>query len=252
MSDWKKVWNRNGENEDIKSLDFDQLNMKEGFIKLKEMMGITLVDGKSVSVDDFYNQFMENLREMSFSISESYMPKSFFDVGCGTGSYLFLLKRMFSELRLGGMDYSEGFIKSAIQAVGKQSELYTGEALDLDIQSKYDVVFSRSIFQYFDDDLYAKNVTEKMLEKANHAVAILDVHDLKLREDFLQYRRSKIEDYDRKYANTKHLFLPKELFLSIAEEHGCSIKFSHSSLPGYWNSKFTYDVYLFKNFGKTV
>lgn len=88
-----------------------------------------------------------------------------------------------------------------------------------------------------------------MLEKANHSVAILDVHDLQFKEKFLEYRRSKIDNYDDRYSNTQHLFLPKNLFIEIAEKNNCSIKFSHSKLPGYWNDEFTYDVYMFKDLG---
>ncbi len=100
------------------------------------------------------------------------------------------------------------------------------------------------MFQYFDDENYAAEVAKKMICKAKHSIAILDVHDLRLREEFLNYRRSVIVDYDVKYAMTKHLFLPKSFFISIAEENNCDVKFSDSSLPGYWNDKFTYDVYF--------
>ena len=192
------------------------------------------------------NQFVENIKEMTFSIDDNFIPKSFFDVGCGTGSYLFLLKRMFDDVVVGGTDYSRTYIDIAKQVISGYRELYTAEAIDIDESKKYDIVYSRSIFQYFDDEDYARSVTEKMLKKCKHSIAVLDVHDLRLKEQFLDRRRSTIEDYDKKYENTQHLFIPKSMFIDIAEENDCSIKFAHSKIPGYWNWDFTYDVYLFK------
>lgn len=245
MNSWKEIWNNKGKS--AGKVDLEAVSMEEGFAKLKQLMGITVIDGDGPSLKGFLDQFRENLREMCFSSKGEYMPTSFFDVGCGTGAYLFFIRRMFGEsVFLGGTDYSEAYIDIARQVLNSCKELYSGDAEKLDTEIKYDVVYSRSIFQYFSDPNYARTVVEKMLEKSNHSVAILDVHDLKQQESFLAYRRSVIEDYDNKYANTKHLFLPKEMFMEIAEEHSCSIKFAHSELPGYWNSKFTYDVYLFK------
>lgn len=246
MNNWKKIWNEKGKNN--AAISFDLLSTEEGFSECKRLMGITILEGTGASYDGLLAQFKENLKEMTFSLDDNYEPESFFDVGCGSGSYLFLLSRLLHQknLRLGGLDFSESLINIAKQAVGNYNELYCSEAAELDTEIKYDVVFSRSIFQYFSDEEYARKTTEKMLEKAIHSIAILDVHDLKKRDKFIEYRRGIIKDYDKKYADIPHLFLSKEMFIDIAEKNNCSIKFAHSPLPNYWNSDFTYDIYMFK------
>lgn len=253
MNEWKSVWNhREGTLEEIKENDF-----YENFLQLKRLMGITNLN-KSKQKGEYragYDQFLRMVRELSFSSVNEKMPESFFDVGCGTGSYLYLLQsREFVEdvgcckimPKIGGVDYSSHFIDIAQKVLQNPEELYCAEASELNIDIKYDVVYSRSIFQYFYDVEYAREVLCKMLCKANRSVGVFDVHDLKKRADFLEYRRSVIENYDEKYANTPHLFLGKEMFIEIAEEYACDLKFSVSGSKTYWNTPFTYDVYLFK------
>ncbi|MCR4648835.1 MAG: hypothetical protein K5776_07130, partial [Lachnospiraceae bacterium] len=72
-------------------------------------------------------------------------------------------------------------------------------------------------------------------------------HDLAKKEDFIAYRRSTIEDYDKKYAGINHMFYSKAFFAEIAEKNNCSVKFSKTPIKNYWNSPYTYDVYFFKN-----
>jgi hypothetical protein len=102
------------------------------------------------------------------------------------------------------------------------------------------------VFQYFDSEEFGLDVVEKMLEKANHSVAIFDLFDPQQKEAFLSYRRTVIENYDEKYKDTPHQFYHKECFLRLAEKHHCDVLFTRDPLPGYWNEPFAYDVYLYK------
>lgn len=79
-------------------MDFDSISVEEGFFKLKQWMGVTKIEGDGPSMDDYISQFEMNLKEMSFSLEQDYVPQSFFDVGCGTGSYLFLPRKFFLDL----------------------------------------------------------------------------------------------------------------------------------------------------------
>ena len=198
------------------------------------------------------NSKLNMLREKTpslrlYSVTDpEFRPMSFFDVGCSTGPYLYYLATLNPEFRLGGMDYSEAYVEVARRYVQNAVELYSAEARDLKTDIKYDCVFSRSIFQYFDDLAYGEEVVTRMIEKADHSVGIFDVHDLAKKEDFLNYRRSVIENYDEKYKDTQHLFYPKSMFIDIAERYDCDVKFAHCALPGYWNAAYTYDVYFYK------
>lgn len=235
MNNWKNIWSNKGNFELVENIDTETMANDEVFYKLKVLMGVTVVDGNGVSCKDFVSQFRRNCSEMSFSTDEVYIPDSFFDVGCGTGAYLYLLENGFNgkSVKIGGCDYSKSYIDIAGKVLKNPKELYVGEAAEIDVDIKYDIVYSRNIFQYFADEDYARIVVERMLEKSKRAIAILDVHDLRMREKFLEYRRSKIEDYDKKYANTPHLFLPKSFFIKIAEDYNCDLKFVHSTLNGY-------------------
>ncbi len=246
MESWKSVWNQK---EPLDQVNIGKMeDLPETFMRLKERMGISaLGDYSSPEYTDYIEQFNQNIAEMSFSVEKGYRPSSYFDVGCGTGAYLYYLSRIVDNVTLGGVDYSAPLINVALEALPNAQELYCGEAKNINTETKYDCVYSRSIFQYFDNLDYAEIVIKRMLNKANHSVGIFDIHDENRKEDFLNYRRQTIEDYDNKYKDTQHLFYDKAFFIKIAESFGCGIKFSKSSLRNYWNDRYTYDVYFFKN-----
>ena len=243
---WKAIWNSSRVLENLDLSGEESIDVL--FMVLKSYTNPTY-QGGDISLDcskQFIDQFNVFLCELSFSTDPEYQPKSFFDVGCSTGPYLYYLSTLNPEFRLGGMDYSEAYVEVARRYVQNAVELYSTEARDLKTDIKYDCVFSRSIFQYFDDLTYGEEVVTRMIEKADHSVGIFDVHDLAKKEDFLNYRRSVIENYDEKYKDTQHLFYPKSMFIDIAERYDCDVKFAHCALPGYWNAAYTYDVYFYK------
>lgn len=247
VDEWKKIWNEKGA---LTKDDFvtNLKDTRDGFFYLKKQMGITTIGTEEEpSADGFISQFDDNYKKMVSLNSKEFIPKSFFDVGCGSGSYLFLLQRRYNASVVGGMDYSESLVNIARQAVLNPCELYADEAVNLRTDLKYDVVYSRSIFQYFPSEEYAYKVVKLMLKKANYSIAILDVYDIDKRDEFIQYRKSNTNDYDMKYSKTKHLFLSKKRFEEIADDDNCKVFFSNSELPGYWNSAFTYDVYIYIN-----
>ncbi|MBQ9334653.1 MAG: class I SAM-dependent methyltransferase [Lachnospiraceae bacterium] len=246
INGWKSIWSKSTVLDDIK-LSGEE-DFAEVFMELKAFTDPNYHGGyPSLSrFNAFVDQFNIFLRELSFSTDPEYQPKSFFDVGCSTGPYLYYLSTLNPEFRLGGMDYSEAYVEVARRYVQNAVELYSAEARDLKTDIKYDCVFSRSIFQYFDDLAYGEEVITRMIEKADHSVGIFDVHDLAKKEAFLNYRRSVVENYDEKYKDTQHLFYPKSMFIDIAERYDCDVKFAHCALPNYWNAAYTYDVYFYK------
>lgn len=243
MNDWRNVWN----NKATAGFILEDENPEIVFMELKRAMGVSKIgDKETISYKDFYNQFMDLYKELTIFNDTTFKPKSFFDVGCGTGGYLYLLSKLNSDFVLGGIDYSLPFIKIASQILPKAKELFCGDATQINLDTQYDCVYSRSIFQYFPDKMYAKSVLDKMLSKARYSVGVFDIHDLSKKDDFLSYRKSIITDYDTKYDDNSHLFFDRDFFSMIAEEKKCKIKFSRISLPNYWNSAFTYDVFFYK------
>ena len=244
MLNWMEIWN----NKNVRDFVIKKDSPEKTFMGLKNAMGVNKIGGGEISYKDFFDQFVINYREMTFSAEEQYIPKSFFDVGCGTGGYLYLLSEMKKGYELGGIDYSEPFIRIASKVLGgRVKELSCGEAIHINTDVTYDHVFSRSIFQYFVDQNYAEIVINKMIDKAKHSVGIFDIHDFAKKNAFIAYRKSTIEDYEKKYDDSSHMFYDKEFFLKIAEKRNCGIKFSKAIIQNYWNAPFTYDVYFYKN-----
>ncbi len=238
VSGWKKIWN-------LKEADEIQLNsesVKDVFMELKRLDGNDTI-GNGIMYESFLTQY-QNLKKECMSVGEAPL-RSVFEVGCGSGPFLMLFEN--DNVKVGGLDYSEVLIRTARKVLKNPIELYCDEAIDLKTEYKYDAVYSNSAFEYFQDEEYALQVLEKMFCKANYSIAILDVHDEDFKEEYMAYRKSIIENYEEKYRNLSKKFYSKVFFLKFAKRHKMDIKFTECKLKGYWNSKFVYDVYMFKN-----
>lgn len=244
MNGWRSIWNNRKPSEII-----EENNLEQTFLYLKGCMGVT--SSNPASCGEFLGQFNANLAKMEKG-QDSSKPCSFFEIGCGSGPYLYYLANKRNCVKLGGIDYSVPLIEIAKKIMcpphvnTEVAELYCAEAIDMDVKEKYDYVYSRSVFQYFPSEEYGLKVARKMLDKANRCVALFDIFDTVKRDDFLAYRRSVIDNYDEKYADTQHQFYSKELFRELARQNNCEVVFARDSLNGYWNEPFVYDVYLYK------
>lgn len=237
---WEEIWNKKQADEAIlQNKDFQAVYMELKRITGNDAFGTN----KGMSFAQLQERFQNFKRELFFSTDKNKQV-SVFEVGCGSGANLFSFENL--GCRVGGIDYSKSFIAAATKVLRTPVELYYGEAIDLDTEKKYDVVFSNSVFQYFPDEKYAQQVLERMLAKSNNVICVLEVHDNKLRSDFVNYRRATIEDYDNRYKDLHTLFLDKEFFLKFADEHELDIKFVKPNIKGYWNTEFVYDVYMYK------
>lgn len=243
MNQWESIWNNRAIAEIIKDGSFEQT-----FLFLKDCMGVSLASPIPASV--LLAQFEANLFKLKKMGSLNL--QSYYEVGCGSGAYLFYLGYHYQGLTLGGCDYSVPLVETAKKVLKRPylpaevSDLSYAAAKEMDVEAKYDCVFSRSVFQYFPDKAYGLEVASKMLEKANKSVGIFDVHDEQRKDDFLAYRRSTVPDYDRKYAQTPHQFYAKEDFLRLAEKNDCDIFFTRDAMQGYRNEAFVFDVYFYK------
>lgn len=145
----------------------------------------------------------------------------------------------------GGIDYSASLIESA-KKVLHSDELLCEEAVNLPTDKKYDAVLSNSVFSYFEDEAYAKKVLEKMYEKANHSIGLVDIHDVKKKEEFVAYRKKCVENYEEKYKDLPKFFYRREFFEGFAAEHDMEVIFSDSNVEGYWNNEFVFSCFMYK------
>ena len=113
-------------------------------------------------------------------------------------------------------------------------------------EPKYDLVLADSVFQYFQDAEYGMRVLEKMWKKAKKIVVITEIHDEKMKEEHLNYRRQCVEDYDEKYKGLDKTFYTKEMFQEFAKQAGAKCLIVKPDNELYWNNKYVFDCYLIK------
>lgn len=235
---WKDIWSRKSTEHNLEALGEYEL-----FCELKR------ADGFDVGVEDadgYYQYFYKQLGEMAATIGRLMAPSrpvSAFEVGCGSGVNLQFLQKHF-EMEIGGIDYSTSLV-SVANSVLKSNVVECKEAIELAPLPKYDVVFSNSTFQYFPDEAYAAKVLELMLQKSGRMVVLLEVHDMEHKDAWLAHRRSKIPDYDARYAGLGRLFLSKQWVAEIASAYGRQVYFTCSESPYYISSKYIYDAYIY-------
>lgn len=235
---WKRIWN-------AKQADMARLQTNDAesvFMELKRLDGNDTLGNGGISYAAFRKQY--EIMKRNFQ-GDKEPVKSVFEAGCGSGPFLYLLQS--EDIQVGGMDYSEVHINAAKNVLVNPLELYCDEAIHLRTDIKYDCVFTNSMFEYFSNYDYAMKVLEKMCEKSNDTVAVLDVHDKEKEDEFIFYRRSMIDDYDAKYSGLRKLFFERDFFVDFAASHNMDIKITTSKYEEYWNREFVFDIYLYKN-----
>ncbi len=120
------------------------------------------------------------------------------------------------------------------------------EALRVPTEPRYDVVLADSVFQYFNDADYGQKVLERMWAKAGKMVVVTEVHDQEKKDEHMAYRRKCVENYDEVYAGLDKTFYTREMFLQFAEEHGGRCEIVQPDNELYWNNRFVFDCYLYK------
>lgn len=236
-NEWKNLWNqRHGELEKLGG----GVDSQKVFLELKRSNGFDVVD--ELTYDALYGQYLETKQNLCPPGHQEGI-KSVYEVGCGAGANLFLFES--DQIRTGGIDYSEGLIDTARQVL-KTEDLMCGEAISMSVTPKYDSCFSNSVFSYFADEEYALKVLEKMYEKADYSIGILDIHDIEKKEAFIKYREEIVPDYHERYKNLPKFFYSRELFEKFAADHNMEIIFQESTMEGYWNNKFVFHCYMYK------
>ena len=227
MSNWKAIWNKQDR---VEKIILEMLIKADGFDS----------PTGGFEVDDWL--------EYTASLYEKLGMKeddTIFDVGCGSGAFVYPL--YIQNHIVGGVDYSDVLIALSQKVIDKEN-FRVCEASALDVEEKYDIVLSHSVFFYFPSLDYAKNVIEKMIQKANKTVAIFDINDSEKESNYHAVRMQTMdkETYKKKYAGLEHLFYSKEFFYDIAKEHDLEIVIWDQEFDRYNNSKFRFNVLMRK------
>ncbi len=226
MNKWKEIWNNKKRIEDYilellissngfnsKNTEFTVLNWKKYTNKLYKKIGISSGD-------------------------------SIFEVGCGSGAFLYPL--FCRGHFISGLDYSQVLVNLANKLI--VNRFICEEAINLEVDDKFDIVLSHSIFFYFTNLQYAEDVIKKMIQKSNKKIVILDINDSTKKESYHQIRASLIgiKKYKKKYDGLEHLFYDKNWFKEIAKKYNLDIKIFDTSYKKYPMSEFKFNVILKK------
>lgn len=238
-NDWKIVWNRHKSHFD----SFEGLTDEQIVLELKS------VDGFDVGTSTItYKAFLKEIDKFIEHLNRGSIEgvQSIFEVGCGSGANLYMFKKY--GFKIGGIDYSKSLIDTMrkLPLHPNLIECVNAEAINLPTDIKYDAVVSMSVFHYFYDLDYAKNVLDKMLKKSKKVIAVLHIHDKSKEDEFFELRRRLTPDYNERYAGLPKLFYDKEFFIKFAKENNLDIEFFNSELQGFWNAPFVFNCFMYK------
>ena len=231
---WRKVWDKKG-NQDL---------IGSGLKPLLIYSGFNSTTGR-ITPAQFVNYVHAVCSKIGLKETDRVL-----EVGCGVGAFLRCLKPVPSE-RV-GVDYSHALIGRAKKLAGTssirfhQSEANTFGSLNI---GKFDVIFSNSVFHYFQSQRYAEEVCRQMAYSVSDTgcIAILDVNDAATKDDFLQLRYSEVgeEQYRELYKGLDQLFLARSFFSDCFRSMG----FGHVSTEdqfwrGYLNTPYRFNVFV--------
>lgn len=234
---WKEIWNKD-KKFTLSGIGSDEYTI---YRELKRL------DGFDVSVEDeeaYYRRFYDETAAVWGHIRETVDVCSAYEVGCGSGANLYLLQNR--GIKVGGIDYSVSLSDIARQVVKDGESIRTDEAVRMDMDEKYDVVFSDSVFAYFPNEAYGLEVLERMYEKAIRVVMVREVFDKSMQHDCEAYRRKMYADYEKRYLGLDKIFYDKGMFSRFASERHCRIEFDGVDNEYYWNSKYLFNCCIYK------
>lgn len=238
MNSWKQIWNKKNVVE-IK----DNGSEFDTYCVLKKANGFDVAVGnESIYFKSFYSEwifFYERVKD----IFEGESINSIYEVGCGSGVNLFMFQNR-ENCEVGGCDYSAPMIES-VKSVTSGSDFTCCAADGIDTETKYDIVMSESVFQYFESLEYAEIVLRKMLKKSKKLVYLGEIHNKEYEKELIDYRKKTIKDYENRYAGLGKLFFSKDWIENIAKDFGKTVVYTSINNPEYLNSRYEFNCYIF-------
>ncbi len=228
-NEWLKIWEKKGR--ELKSSKLENLinanghNTKFGQFKKKN-----------------WNKYIKSI----FKDIRIKKDSEILEYGCGAGAFLSYWYG--KNYYLNGIDYSKSLVAKGKRYFPKIN-FKVGEISSLEkFNKKFDLIFSHSVFQYFENYKYAENLILKMLTKLKNkgCICILDIPD-KDREN-LYIKRLKKEmgerEYKKKYKSIKHFFYKKTFFKNFANKNDLEFKIFNHNSEFNKNSKYRYNLIL--------
>ena len=164
----------------------------------------------------------------------SLPPRSrVYEVGCGAGAFLLPLEEL--GMQVGGCDLSPALIDLARRAL-KSEDLSVCDAELAPVRPQYDAVIAHGVFQYFADLSYARSVLSRMVEKAFHAIAVLDLPDAQREAEEVEARMRAFggsDSYCERYDGLQVLSFEREWVVEVLVDLGMGrVTLTDDMLPG--------------------
>jgi hypothetical protein len=127
--------------------------------------------------------------------------------------------------------------------------LICDEAININTNETYDFIVSHSVFHYFKDLDYAKDVLVRMIQKSNKKIGIFDINNEEKKEQYYLLRMKGMDkqEYKQKYQELEHLFYEKSWFEKMAKEFNLKISIFDQTFENYLNSSLRFNVIMEKN-----
>lgn len=223
---WKEIWNRrtsSGGGLDA-LIKLDGFDTGAGFIEADDWRVYSALIAEKLGIKDH---------------------TTVYEVGCGSGAFLYALRERYL-LSVGGIDYSTGLI-AAVTLTIPDGEFKVMEAKALETTPQKDYVIANSVFQYFNLD-YAAVVLDRMIKKTKAAIAVLDVPDLRTKDESEALRRDILtqEEYEKKYANLEHTYYARDWFKAQAKALGLKCELFDGCVPNYVQNRFRFGCIIKK------
>lgn len=217
---WQEIWEKRTPVQSGKTI-FSQ-------IELIELNGF---DHPGILNFTRWNDWFLQLRKNAYANVDSI-----YEIGCGSGAFL----NYFSDLRIGGCDYSESLLTVARIQFPERHDFEKIAAQDIDIEIKYDNISSFSVFQYLTKD-EAYRTLSKMLDKAEKSFFIFDVPLKSIEQECEYFRRNE------GMKVSFHTYFKPKFFLDFAFDNDCQVKFEMQNIPSYMHNPYRFNVYFYKN-----
>lgn len=226
MNKWKNIWNKD---ERVNKIILETLIKADGFDS----------GAGSFTVENWIKYTNEFYKELNIEKNESI-----YDIGCGSGAFVYPL--YLKNHQIGGVDYSMVLINLS-NTIMSNSDFKCDEAININ-NEKYDFVVSHSVFHYFNNLDYAREVIMKMIAKSNKKIAIFDLNDKSKEDKYHQIRMLGMneKEYKIKYEGLSHMFYDKSWFERLAKEFNLKINIFDQSFKDYSNSELRFNVIMEK------
>ena len=227
---WKKIWNKNAKQ-----------------IKPKNLNDLLKLNGHSSATSEINRNKWRKYTNYFIKKYNIRQNQSVLEIGCGCGAFLYFFSK--KRIKCFGIDNSKELIRVA-KKFFKNSNFYVGEANNLSQikNKKIDFVFVNSVFQYFKNLKYAKQVLDQIMRIShlNTKIIILDVPDIKKYSLWQKsaIRKIGLTNFKKTYKNLKHKFYEKKFFYNYASSNKLNISISNQTLIKKENSKFRFNIFL--------